>query len=180
MAALCTCTLQHYPEFAGQPAVPQVHDFPSLSRWVQTQITEPTVMVAQSMGGIIAVQAALQQPDKVRGLVLVSTSGGMDISAFGAADWRRDYVLELAHLPRWFVDAECDFRPNLQQLHLPVLLIWGDADPISPPAVGQYLQQQLPQAQLAVIPDGGHNVAQTHTDQVTALIKAYLHRHDLI
>lgn len=181
------CTVQAYPGFAGHAAVPGVHDFASLSDWVlaqleqleqqqaqQAHIAPPVVIVAQSMGGILAVQAALRQPDRVRGLVLVATSGGMDVSALGAVDWRSDYALQMAHLPQWFVQARCDLSPDLSRLRLPVLLIWGGADPISPPAVGRFLQRALPHAELVVIPDGRHDVAHAHAEQTARLIRHFL------
>lgn len=179
LAPAYPCLVQGYPGFAGHPAVPGVRDFASLCDWVLAQITQPVVMVAQSMGGILAMQAALHKPDLVRGLVLVATSGGLDVSAFGAADWRDDYALKMAHLPQWFVQATCatcDMSPHLARLRLPVSLIWGGADPISPPAVGRFLQRALPHASLAVIANGGHDVAHAHARQTADLIRAYLAR----
>lgn len=170
----CRCTVQTYPEFAGQPPHPAVQDFAGLCDWVLANIQEPTVLVAQSMGGIIAMQAALRKPEQVCGLVLVATSGGMDVSAFGAEDWRSGYLLEQPQLPTWFVEADCDLSPDFAELQVPVLLIWGGDDPISPPAVGRFLRQALSNAELAVIPNGRHDVAHTHAVEVAARIRDYL------
>jgi pimeloyl-ACP methyl ester carboxylesterase len=41
-------------------------------------IDEPTALIAQSMGGVIAARAALERPDMVTRLVLSVTSGGID------------------------------------------------------------------------------------------------------
>jgi pimeloyl-ACP methyl ester carboxylesterase len=56
------------------------------------------------MGGIFAVQAALQKPEQVQALVLVATSGGIDLSPFQVADWREDYQQSFT-VPDWFVSA---------------------------------------------------------------------------
>ncbi len=43
------------------------------------QINEESVIVAQSMGGIFAVAVALKKPHLVKGLVLIATSGGINL-----------------------------------------------------------------------------------------------------
>lgn len=169
-------TVLAYPSFAGQAAHPKVQCFEDLQRYVLAQIPEQTVIVAQSMGGIFAVQAARQQPQKVRALVLVATSGGIDLTPFDAQDWREQYLHDF-DVPDWFATTPSDaVHTALQQLHCPVLLIWGDQDPISPVAVGQYLAQQLQHAELHVIAGGQHDLAAVHADEVSALIQAFLQR----
>jgi pimeloyl-ACP methyl ester carboxylesterase len=42
---------------------------------------------------------------------------------------------------------------------MPVLLLWGGADPISPPAAGRKLLELLPSAELCVIEGGDHAFA---------------------
>lgn len=165
--------LQHYPQFANAPAIAQVYDFTSLSAWVIEQITKPTVIVAQSMGGLIGVQAALQKPQLIKGLVLTATSGGMDLSDFQAQDWRSDYLLQNSQLPSWFVDTKLVLTPDLGKLTLPVLLLWGSDDAISPPAVGQFLSKKLPDATLHIITGGKHDFALTHARCVAKHINRY-------
>jgi len=63
---------------------------------------------------------------------------------------------------------------RLHRIAAPTLLLWGDADPISPLAVGQHLQQQLPDARLHVVKGGGHDLARTHADEVAPLIERHL------
>jgi pimeloyl-ACP methyl ester carboxylesterase len=61
--------------------------FDDLVRLVEAELTEPSTLVAQSMGGIVAVRVALRQPTQVRRLVLVATSGGVDVERLGG--WPR-------------------------------------------------------------------------------------------
>jgi pimeloyl-ACP methyl ester carboxylesterase len=55
-----------------------------------------------------------------------------------------------------------------------VLLLWGEADPISPVAVGERLAALLPQSRLQVIPGADHGLCLHHADQVAPLIDAHL------
>lgn len=75
-----------YPSFGGYPDDVNVQSFEGLQDYVLNQIQQPSVVIAQSMGGIFAVQAALQKSEQVRALVLVATSGGIDLSPFQVAD----------------------------------------------------------------------------------------------
>jgi len=81
-----------YPAFANEPAHPDIHGFEQLQQYVLNKIDRPCILVAQSMGGIFAVAAALQKPELIQGLVLIATSGGIDLSQFNVADWRQSYA----------------------------------------------------------------------------------------
>lgn len=82
------------------------YDFASLQAYVLANIPDDCIIIAQSMGGIFAVAAALQYPEKVKGLVLVATSGGMDLSSFQVQDWRQDYQASDLNYPDWFVGGK--------------------------------------------------------------------------
>jgi len=165
---------QSYPGFGGVPADSSVNGMSDLLQRVLSQITAATDIVAQSMGGILAIRAALTRPQLVRSLVLTATSGGLDTRALGALDWRASFVSSFPGLPDWFVQERADLTALLPMLQLPVLLIWGDADPISPLAVGQKLLSLLPNAKLVVIEGGDHDVAQSHAEQVATHVRAHL------
>src|SRR6185436_8703597 len=49
-----------------------------------------------------------------------------------------------------------DVRPLLRQLTLPVLLLWGERDPLVPLSYGRQMASLMPQARLVVIPGSGH------------------------
>lgn len=71
-----------YPSFGGYPDDVDVQSFEGLQAYVLNQTQQPSVVIVQSMGGIFAVQAALKKPEQVLALVLVATSGGIDLSFF--------------------------------------------------------------------------------------------------
>ncbi len=58
-------------------------------------------LVAQSMGGVVAIGVALAHPDKVRRLVLVATSGGIDVASFDGQEWREEYATEFPDAAPW-------------------------------------------------------------------------------
>ncbi len=162
-----------YPSFGGYPDEMKVQSFEDLQDYVLNQIQQPSVVVAQSMGGIFAVQAALKKPEQVQALVLVATSGGIDLSSFQVADWREDYQQSFT-VPDWFIQHQSDLTDSLERIQCPVLLIWGDADPISPVAVGRSLHRQIPHAELHIVSQGQHDLAYVHAEHVVQLIQNFL------
>ena len=162
-----------YPSFGGYADDVDVQSFEGLQADVLNQIQQPSVVIAQSMGGIFAVQAALKKPEQVQALVLVATSGGIDLSPFQVKDWREDYQQSFM-VPDWFVQHQSDLTDSLERIQCPVLLIWGDADPISPVAVGQALHRQIPHAELHIVSQGQHDLAYVHAEHVAQLIQNFL------
>ena len=163
-----------YPEFGAEPAQAGVKDFESLSEYVLNQIGPESILIAQSMGGIFAVQAALKKPESVKGMVLIAASGGIDLSAFNVENWRTAYNEKFLNHPDWFTAVQLDYSAQLPQIKQKILLLWGDADAISPVAVGQYLHQQFEDSDLQLIHGGGHLFAQDNADEVAPLIHRYL------
>lgn len=163
-----------WPGFNGVPRDPEIRGVDDLATRLLARIDAPCALVAQSMGGVVAMLAALRKPEMITHLVLSATSGGIDLAAFDAEDWRP--AMRAAHpgLPDWFARYRDDLAPRLAALRIPALLLWGDADPISPVAVGGRLACLLPQARLHVIPGGDHGVASTHASVVAPLIDRHL------
>ncbi|PYB97076.1 alpha/beta hydrolase [Pseudomonas protegens] len=163
-----------WPGFGDTPARADLQGMDDLVDLVLQHIDQPTALVAQSMGGIIAVRAALARPQLITHLVLSVTSGGVDMSDLGASNWRKDYTAAYPQLPRWFVDDHSDLGPRLGELPMPVLLLWGDRDPISPVAVGQRLARLLPQALLRIVPGADHDLGLSHATQAAQWLDQHL------
>lgn len=163
-----------WPGFGGLPNDPSVTGLSDLVERVVQAISGPTVLFAQSMGGVIALRTALAVPHHVRALVLSVTSGGIDLSSLGAVDWRPQMVAEDPTLPSWFLEARDDLSPELPRLQLPTLLLWGDADPISPPAVGRRLAELLPRSELIIVSGGDHSLAHERAEEVLPHIERHL------
>src|SRR4051794_28626794 len=164
-----------WPGFGRNPARADVTTADDLYWLLQTYIDRPVDIVAQSMGGLFAIRAALEHPDLVRRLVLVATSGGVQaVRDAVEVDWRPEFTASYPQAPRWAVDDRTDFTARLGELLMPVLLLWGDADPVSPPAAGRKLQEMLPSAELHVIEGGDHAFAHDRAKDVAPIIRRFL------
>jgi len=165
-----------YPGFGDTPESFEVKSFEDLTNHVVDQINEESVIIAQSMGGIFAVAAALQKTQLVKGLVLIATSGGINLERFNVQDWREAYRQAFLKYPDWFVTTNANYEEFLSDINIETLLIWGDNDPVSPVQVGQYLNQKFEKSTLYVVKSGDHQLAEKHADEVSVQIKTYLEK----
>lgn len=163
-----------WPGFGSTPPDPKVNGIDDLVTKVVAEIDQPTALIAQSMGGVIAMRAALEKPGLVTHLILSVTSGGIDMRGLGAQDWRPSFHEANPLLPRWFSTCQEDLAPRLPRLRIPTLLLWGDADPISPVSVGQRLASLLPHAKLHIFSGGEHDLASAFAPDIAPLIDAHL------
>lgn len=144
-----------------------------LARWLRTAFDEPVHLVGNSMGGQIAVHLAAARPELVRSLVLVDSTGipfelkpGQHVENLmiprGMLSFARVLARDLFRsgptsvalaLKRLLRD---DARPLLRTLRMPVLLMWGDSDPLVPLAYGREMLAELADGRLTVIPNAGH------------------------
>lgn len=164
-----------YPGFGGVAAEPGLRSLDDLYRWAVEQLPPgASHVVAQSMGGVLAARLALERPERVARLVLAATSGGVDVRRLGAAEWRDDYRRSLPDAPAWFVDDRTDLTGRLEEIRAPTLLLCGDSDPVSPPAVARFLAERIPGARVVTVPGGTHAFANERPDEVAAAIRAHL------
>jgi pimeloyl-ACP methyl ester carboxylesterase len=165
------------PGLGNIPSDPRVQSFEDLATLVLTRTEPPVDLVAQSMGGVVALQIAVSRPDAVRRLVLVATSGGVDLSGLDLEDWRPEYRAEFPSAARFVTDdTPADLSSQLATLQAPTLLLWARSDAISPPDVGRRLKARLIGAQprLVILDRASHTFARDFPDDVAPLIQAHL------
>lgn len=144
-----------------------------LASWIETSFSERVHLVGNSMGGQIAIHLAATRPDLVQSLTLVDSTGiPFDFAPFAhlrnfvvphgalsfarilARDFFRNGPISVAvALARLLRD---DARPLMRRLKLPVLLVWGDRDPLVPLRYAEAMKREMPQSRLVVIPRAGH------------------------
>ncbi len=146
-----------------------------LTRWMEIVGIERAHIVGHSMGGYIAAQLAAEYPAKVMRLVLVDAAVPLPRQS------RLQHVLrlgrEMRYTPPHFLhllatDAAiagprtvwsaanqlmvANLEPELGKIAAPVLIVWGENDPLVPPAIADRLAELIPDARRCVIPRCGH------------------------
>jgi pimeloyl-ACP methyl ester carboxylesterase len=163
-----------YPGFGDVPADPTLCSLSDLYAALFAVLPPRFHLVAQSMGNILALRMALEHPDRVASLVLCAVSGGVDVRSLGGAEWRESLRAEQAHAPTWFIEDATDFTERLATLRVPALVLSGDADPLSPVRVGEFLRDRIPSASLSVVAGGTHAMAHDDPDRIADTIDRFL------
>jgi pimeloyl-ACP methyl ester carboxylesterase len=164
-----------YPGFGGAPADPAIRSLDDLFGWLVERLPPgASHVIAQSMGGVLAARLALERPERVARLVLVATSGGVDVARLGAAEWRHEYRAAMPDVPTWFIDDRTDLSDRLAEIRARTLLVWSDSDPISPLAVAQLLAERIPGARMVTIAGGAHAFASERPEEVASIIRSHL------
>jgi pimeloyl-ACP methyl ester carboxylesterase len=144
-----------------------------LVRWIESSIREPVHLVGNSMGGHVAIHVAATRPDLVRSLTLVNSSGipfeiapGRHIANLvmprGAMSFATVLLRDLFRAGPTAIAVAFtrllrdDARPLLRQLKMPVLLLWGERDPLVPLLYAEQMHAMIPNSRLQVIPRAGH------------------------
>lgn len=67
-----------------------------------------------------------------------------------------------------------DYRDKLASVAAPTLIVVGEADAITPPAVAQGMHREIPQSKLAIIPAAGHLSPMEQPHLVTSALRRFL------
>jgi pimeloyl-ACP methyl ester carboxylesterase len=166
-----------------------------LIRWIESSFREPVHLVGNSMGGHIALHVAAQRPDLVRSLTLVDATGipfelkpGLHLEHLFVPRGAFSFATILARDafrtgPRSLALAFArllhnDARPLMAQVKMPVLLLWGEHDPLVPLAYGQQIASAIPHAKLVVIPKAGHIPMWENAEAFNQALRTFLNEVD--
>lgn len=166
-----------WPGLGREPHDPTIQGLDDLVDMVSACIAmSPTRvdLIGQSMGGLIAIRAALRHTYRIRRLVLTATSGGLDVASLGGTDWREDYRQNFPTAAPWITEITADHTPDIPRITTRTLLLWGDQDDISPPPVGERLLSLLPNATLQIIKGGDHGFPNTMPVETATAIARHL------
>jgi pimeloyl-[acyl-carrier protein] methyl ester esterase len=208
------------PGHGGRDALP--HN--TLQSWADDlaqQLPQHSMLLGWSLGGQVAMRAALDHPQLISRLILLASTpafvatadwqAGMaldDLEAFGtaliadqAATLLRFLSLQTRGMPgqkavlhalrQAFLSVppadagalasgldmlrHTDLRAALPQLSQPTLVVHGALDTLTPPAAGAWLAATLPNARHVVLPRAAHAAHVSHTVEVAAAIRDFLH-----
>ncbi|MGW7001585.1 alpha/beta fold hydrolase [Streptomyces sp. NPDC054933] len=67
-----------------------------------------------------------------------------------------------------------DLLPRLKSVQLPVLVVWGENDPVVSPAFGRAYANAFPHARFALIPDAGHIPTREQPETTFAILDRFL------
>ncbi|WP_169729246.1 alpha/beta fold hydrolase [Solimonas soli] len=143
----------------------------------------PAIVVGHSLGGAIAARLAMDDPRRVRGLLLLAPSVAPELEAprwyQRVADWRLMHWL----LPRALVDSNDELLPlqgelramraGWAELRMPVYVVQGMRDALVDPRTADFLEQALAHTPHRIIryADAGHLLLWQEPDRVVAALQ---------
>ncbi len=165
---------------------------------------EQVIVAGHSMGGAIAQELAIRRSPQVAGLVLVGTGAKLRVSPALLEMIETDFATAVAAVPQYaFASAApdnlrrahqnrlaqneaavvygdfaaCDafdVRELLGQINVPVLVISGSEDKMTPPKYGRYLADNIPQAAFTLIENAGHMLALERPDEAVTAVARFI------
>lgn len=177
-------------------------------QFVEARGYESMIVLGNSLGGHIAQLYALDQPIKVRAMVLTGSSGLFEDSLGGGYPKRGDYEYIKDRTAYTFYDpkvatkelvdevyeicnnrgkairvismAKSAMRENLakhlHRLTMPVLLIWGREDKITPPFVGEDFHRLLVNSELVLVDHCGHAPMMEKPEEFNNILNGFLQK----
>ncbi len=165
---------------------------------------ERAVLVGHSLGGAVALRAALDMPDRVAGVGLIGTGGRLRVGPAILDGFSRDLAATIrltvdlsyaASAPAWLrahaeaAYARCDpvvyhgdfvachvfdILARLAEICCPAAVICGAEDRLTPPRYSEALRERLPGATLTILPDAGHMAMVEQPEAVNEALRGLL------
>lgn len=161
--------------------------------------TDNPILIGHSNGGRIALSFATQHPQALERLILVDSGGiyhnelplRVKRLVFGAAAkvgkkitsspklrnllyrlaHESDYKNATPHMRQTMTNLiSVDLTPQLKNIHIPTLIIWGEQDRSTPVSDAHLMHQSIPNSRLYILPEAGHSPHATHPKEVASEI----------
>jgi len=180
------------PDLPGHPEGPGLSTVADMAGWVLRLIDErgigPSVIGGHSLGGGVALQAGLDAPERLRGLILVGTGSRLHVRPEFFEQLRGDFDAAIEELLRWWFSPQAstrvvdrarhalralspavihddfwaadrfDVTDRLREIRLPALIVCGAEDRMTPTKYAEYLHRHVAGSRLVVIPGAAHMV----------------------
>ncbi len=165
-------------------------------------LPRPLVIAGHSMGASISLLTALKYPDIVDGLVLIGAGARMSVNkqmleqlaqgtfdtgflkiSYGPdtpAELLQSELEQIAKVPQRYLYIDfnaCDsfdVSEQLGSLAIPVLILIGDKDKMTPLRNSEFLNTNIADSVLKVIPGSGHNLMLEKPQETKLAIQEFL------
>lgn len=147
--------------------------------------SQPFNLCGLSLGGILALNYAIDYPDRVQSLVLIGTQYKMPIallkfqdvifrfmpqSVFKGVGFQKKDFIELTGSM-----IALDFSDKLKNITSPTLVLYGEKDSANKKAA-QSLAEKIPGAQLQAVEDAGHETNMDSPKKLAMLLNKFYAR----
>ena len=151
-----------------------------------TQTGGPVHLCGLSLGGILALDYALEHPENVKTLVLIGTPHRVPKVAFALQNVVFRFLPKSAFASMAFDKGDTfalgnsmkdlDFSGRLEELRCPTLILCGEKDGANLKSA-HFLAQHIPGAQLQVMENTGHVVNEESPQVLAERLNAFYGRH---
>lgn len=168
----------------------------------------PRVVAGHSLGAAVALRWALRGLDDVRGLILIGAGAKMRVNPAWLAGIEKRDTSAIEEFGSWWFGPNADARlrekslallratppdvlladlraadgfdvmGDLGRLTLPVLILCGAEDRLTPVKFSRFLHEQIRDSELVVVEDAGHMVMLEQPSAINAAIARFLARLD--
>lgn len=165
---------------------------------------EKAVLAGHSMGGAIAQTLAVQQPGRVLGLILIGTSAKLGVHPDLLGGMLTEFTRTVSVLVSMYYGKQVndsllrrskqrlgefnpailhndyiacnsfDLRDQVRQIKVPVLIIGGSDDKMTPYKASSYLHEQIAGSRLVQIDGGGHMMMLEQPELAADAIQVWL------
>lgn len=147
------------------------------------KLDTPLAIVGHSLGGRVALELALNHPDRVRKLALIDTAGFSRLARWGSFIVTMAYIVrkvlgrpqpyprfktESGTMPEWLCLDE------LPKVRVPTLIVWNQRDPYYTVKGALKAKKMMPQAQLEILPGYGHAPHRTERESFNRILAGFL------
>jgi pimeloyl-ACP methyl ester carboxylesterase len=182
----------------GSTGGPPCDSVQALARWLAESLDAPATLVGHSLGGAVALQTALDWPDRVARLVLVSSAARLKVhpmileavrqstaeaphrldAAFGPGTSRGvvdAYAAATASVPPataltdWLACDAFDVRDRLSEVQVPTVVVYGSEDFLTVPKHQVRLAEAL-NAERVELDGIGHMLPWEAPDRLAGLL----------
>lgn len=166
--------------------------------WLDANINHPSIILAHSNGGRIALAFTAAYPQKVRQLILIDSAGIHHFNFKRIIFWllaklgqplkrfkilrklvyllvgERDYLKASPILRQTMINLSSDLTPILSRISVPTLIIWGSQDKITPLSDGQTMHRLIENSTLHTVAAARHSPQFTHPEAVVQSVSQFL------